>query len=216
MADLNMTPSELEEAVRVGLERLDHASVDLAAQGWALPMSLTPAETYEILEAGSPAAIDELFVRLYDADEQRPFERLAEELLNRDVLARWRVLLEQTVSAYRRCEFVIIIPALLIVCEGILMHAKGNKTNVREIVCKRAEAEQRKSPELINTILWRNVSCFVDELFKKSDFSGMPPGRLNRHWILHGRDASCWSQADCLRLFQAVDTISVLSDDVAV
>lgn len=213
---LNMTPTELEEAVRVGLERLHRTSVDLAAQGWALPMSLTPAETYEILEAGSPAAIDELFVRLYNADEQRHFKRLAEELLNRDVLALWRILLEQTVSAYRRREFAIIIPALLIVCEGILMRAEGNNTRVRPVVCERAEAEQRESPESINAILWRNVSRFVDELFKHSDFSGMPPGRLNRHWILHGRDASSWSQADCLRLLQAVDTISVLVDDVAV
>lgn len=212
---LNMTPTELEEAVRVGLERLHRTSVDLAAQGWVLPMSLTPAETYEILEAGSPAAIDEVFVRLYDADGQRHFERLAEELLDRDVLTRWRVLLEQTVSAYRRREFAIIIPALLTVCEGMLMRAESNKTNVRAVVRKRAEAEQRESPESINAILWLNVYHFVVELFKQSDFSGMPPGRLNRHWILHGRDASSWSQADCLRLFQAVDTISVLVDDVA-
>jgi hypothetical protein len=155
-------------------------------------------------------------VRLYDADGRRYFKRLAEELLNRGVLARWRVLLEQTVSAYRRREFAITIPALLIVCEGILMRGKGNRTDLRVVVCERAEAEQCKSPESINAILWRNVHSFVDELFKRSDFSGAPPGRLNRHWILHGRDASSWSQADCLRLFQAVDTISTLSDDVAV
>lgn len=214
---LNMTPTELKEAVRLGLERLHRASVDLAAQGWALPMSLTPAETYEILDAGLPAAIDEVFVRLYDADGQRHFERLAEELSNRDVLTRWRVLLEQTVSAYRRREFAIIIPALLTVCEGMLMRAEGNNIRVPAVVSVRAEAKQRESPESIDAILWRNVSRFVDELFKQSNFAGMPPGRLNRHWILHGRDdASSWSQADCLRLFQAVDTISVLVDDVAV
>lgn len=213
---LNMTPAELEEAVRLGMERLDRASVDLAEQGWSLPMSLTPAETYEILEAGTPAEIDALFVLLYDAEEGRHFERLAEDLLNRDGLSHWRVLLEQTVSAYKRREFAIAIPALLTVCEGVLMGGEGNRTDLRAVVRERAEAEQHKSPESINTILWNNVHRFVDELFKQFDFSGARPSRLNRHWILHGRDVPTWSQADCLRLLQAVDTISLLSDDGAV
>jgi hypothetical protein len=219
MADfrfLSMSPAEREEVVRFGMERFDRASVELAEQGWSVPMSLTPAETYEMLEAGTPAEIDARFVRLYDADEGRHFERLAEDLLNRDGLAHWRVLLEQTVSAYRRREFAITIPALLTVCEGVLMHGEGNRTDLRAVVRERVETEQHKSPESIDIILWHNVHRFVDELFKRSDFSSARPRRLNRHWILHGRDAPTWNQADCLRLLQAVDTISMLRDDGAV
>jgi hypothetical protein len=211
---LNMTPHELAEAVRAGLDRLDRASLDLAQQGWALPMSLTPAETYGILSGGAPDAVDTAFVRLYEADEGRHFELLAEALLDRrEVLIQWRALLEQTVSAYKRGDFAITIPSLLIVCEGVLMVGHGNRTDLRSVVRQRAEAAQSQLPESITTILWRSVHRFVDQLFARSDFSGTPPARLNRHWILHGRDSSRWNQADCLRLFLAVDTISTLSDD---
>lgn len=206
----------MEEAVRVGMERLDRAAVELAEQGWSLPMSLTPAETYVLLDARIASELDTRFVHLYAADEGQHFERLAEDLLNRHALLRWHVLLAQTISAYRRRDFAIVIPALLAVCEGILMRNEGKRTDVRAVARERAEAEQHRSPESIDAILWHNIHRFVDELFKRSDFSAARPLRLNRHWILHGRDAPAWSQADCLRLFQAVDTISILNDDGAV
>ncbi|WP_337288437.1 hypothetical protein [Candidatus Methylomirabilis sp.] len=209
---LNMTRAELEEAVRLGMERLNRAAVDLAEQGWSLPMSLTPAETYEILESGTPAEIDKRFVRLYEADGGRYFERLAEDLTSRHGLLRWRSLITQVVSAYRRCDYAITIPALLTVCEGILVHGEGKRTKLRAVMRKRAEAEQKKPPDSIDRILWDNVSRFVDKLFKQSDSAAAPPCRLNRHWILHGRDVPTWGQADCLRLLQAVDTISVVTD----
>lgn len=213
---LNMTPSELAEAARAGLERMEQASLDLAMQGWTLPMSLTPAETYEVLDTGSPDAVDALFVRLYEGHEGQHFERLAETLLDRNVLAQWRGLLKQTISAYRHSNFSITIPSLLLICEGVLMRGHGNRTDLRIVVCERAGTEQRKSRDSFDAILWCNIKGFIDELFKKSDFSTAPPDRLNRHWVLHGRDASRWSQADSLRLFQAVDTISTLIDDRAV
>lgn len=87
-----MTPNELAEAVRAGLERMERASLDLAAHGWTLPMSLTPAETYGILDAGSPDAVDVLFVRLYEGQH---FERLEEALLDRDVLAQCEYFLSR-------------------------------------------------------------------------------------------------------------------------
>ena len=206
-----MTPAELQEAVRLGMERARRASSTLAEQGWSLPMLLSPAGTYRVLKAGSPAEIDAQFVRLYDADEGWLFDRLADDLLNRDGLSSWRILLEQTISAYRRREFAITVPALLTICEGVLMRSEGNSTGLRAVVRERAKAEQHRFPESVHAILWHNVHGFVDELFKRSDFSGPRPSRLNRHSILHGRDVPTWTQADCLRLFQAVHTLSSLN-----
>lgn len=96
------------------------------------------------------------------------------------------------------------------------MHGQGKRTDLKKVVRERADTERCKSHDSFDAIFWHNIERFIDELFKNFDFSAAPPDRLNRHWILHGRDASRGSQADSLRLFQAVDTISMLSDDRAV
>jgi hypothetical protein len=195
------------------MERLERAADDLAAHGWSMPMFLTPAEVFEILDAKAPTEIDARFVDLYETADGGHFARLAQDLLNRDALSLWRVLLDETISAYRRREFTITVPALLTICEGVFMRGESNRINLRAFVQARARAELQRLPGSIHAILWRNVHRFVEELFKRSDFSGDRPSGLNRHWILHGRDAPTWSQADSLRLFQAVDTLSSLVDD---
>jgi hypothetical protein len=171
----NITETELREGVRRALNRLDQACVELARQGWALPLFLAPTETYEILEDGTPADIDLRFVRLYEKDTGEHFERLATGVLDRSATSRWRRLLEQAVSAYRRDDFVITIPALITVCEGLLMAGEGNRTDLLALVRRRAEGERRSSPESLDAIIWNSIHCFVAQLFQRSDFAGARP-----------------------------------------
>ena len=216
MSLFDMTPSELADAVRRGIDDLTRAGRDLAAAGWSVPMSLTPAETYDVFrDSGSPEEIGLRFVQLYERDDGQHFSRIADDLLYWDILAPWRTLLEQTFAAYRRRDFVVTVPALLTVCEGLLMIGAGNNVKVRDAVRKRSEAENEKSPKSIRAIVWLNIRLFIEELFRSSEFTGPAPVRLNRHWVLHGRQASEWTQADCLSLLQAVHTISSLSRDHA-
>jgi hypothetical protein len=116
----NVARPEIGSALRAGLQRLERASAQLASQGWALPMSLTPNETYQLLDAGSPEDVDAAFVSLYEAEDGSYFQEVTRDLLDREVLAPWRPLLDQVISAYQRLDFAITIPALLTVCEGVL------------------------------------------------------------------------------------------------
>jgi len=175
-------------------------------------MSLTPAEIYKILTARSPKAVDAVFVNLYESNNGSFFNRVAKSLASRDVIAKWRPLLEQVFSAYGRRDFLITIPALLIVCEGVLASDRGNETNVKKVVADSVQAQKHRGPDSLTILVWRTVERFINELFKNSDFTGARPNMLNRHWILHGRDSSTWTQADCLRLIQVVDTLSYLRE----
>jgi hypothetical protein len=66
---------------------------------------------------------------------------------------------------------------------------------------------------------WASILGFLSSVFGYHSFATLAFDRLNRHWVLHGRDEPRWTRLDCLRLFQALDTLSVvgwptgLSDD---
>jgi hypothetical protein len=48
---------------------------------------------------------------------------------------------------------------------------------------------------------------FLQMLFAPKPFDQKPPDRINRHWVLHGRDDCNWSQADVFRLLNALETL---------
>lgn len=192
------------------LNEIESSAIELAGMGWTMPMSITPGEVHELLQGGELRAIEKCFVQLYEARNQEHFVEITGQTTKRKCIERWIQLLEEAISAYERRQFTITIPALVSVCEGLLMNNQGRSTEIKRVVKERVYRVEQEFPASFTLIVWRTVQRFIDELFKYSSFEGPHPGGLNRHWILHGRDAATWTQADSLRLFQAVDTISAL------
>lgn len=196
------------EALREAIKEFERAGVELAAQGWTVPIWFTPDIARELLKDRSAKRIDAVFVRVYQEKRARIFGEVSRDLLRRPTLKVWRPLLLQVFRAHRRKDFRITIPALLSIVEGLLMQGEGTSTKVK------AEVERRvaqQGPGSLNRSLWRTVQVYVEELFRNSDFTGVRPHGLNRHWILHGRDNPAqWTCADGLRLIQAIDTLSGL------
>ncbi len=193
-----------------GLRRDRDAAWALAKQGWTTPPWFVPGETIELLGSGDPADIDARFVRMYHDDAYGRLTSLRQALLNWSQFSRWRQLLTQVDGAYARGEYAIAVPALLTVLEGVLMDGCGNKTGVISAVNERVRQED---PDSIFGWIWEAVGRFVREVYARSDFSGERPLVLNRHWILHGRDAAEWEEADCLRLMQAIEVVTTLEAD---
>ena len=191
------------------MERLEREGKGLARLGWPTPMGMTPAETYAILDAGTPGAIDRAFVEAFEGNRREYFEKMVQDMIARKELRPWLVLINQSAAAYRQGAYAITVPALVTIIEGVLMHDKGSRIDVRRVVNERIA--QHRTPEEFTAVLWRVLGEYVDELFKNSDFTGPKPTGLNRHWILHGRDVAEWGQADSLRLFLAADTVSSLA-----
>jgi hypothetical protein len=67
----------------------------------------------------------------------------------------------------------------------------------------------RSPTDSVKRAIWSSIDAFVSHLFEQRSFAGTRPPLINRPWILHGRDNPSWTKADCLRLFQAADTIGV-------
>lgn len=204
--------ADLQSRLHSGLRRIEGASVRLAELAWSIPMFLTPADVSDLLQEASREEIGRRFVDLYEANAREHLNEMAKRLTSRENLRPWCKLLQQSVSAYRRRQFAITIPALLVVCEGVLMAGKGKRTDLRNVVAESVRRVERDIPNSFTLVLWRSVKYFVDQLYLTSNFSGPPPDLLNRHWILHGRDAANWTHADSLRMFQAADTLSKVAE----
>jgi len=172
----------------------------LARFGWTVPMQMGLREMMEILKETDADAIDNYFLAFYDGWGLRGIE-------NSQLLSRWSALLGQCFENYERGQHLICIPALLTVLEGAIAVPEGAMF---------LGASQRKAlfdmkiaqgGDVEGTV-WESLRIFFDNLYQNSDFTGTRPSRLNRHWILHGRDEPNWRRADALRLFHTLFTLS--------
>ncbi len=182
----------------------------LARLGWITPIWIRGNEAESLLGDGDPDAVDAAFVEYFSNDGFSRYERLVRELpsaRNR----QWAELIRQMDTAYRRGDHAIVVPAAFVVLEGVLTHGQDNGPNLRDIVGRRVPGP----PEgySLHRVMWLAASELIGGLYAHHDFDDDPPPTLNRHWILHGRAASDWSQADSLRLLQACYVASYLASN---
>jgi len=194
-------------AIAERVRQLPDEAERIGDAGWTLPMWATPAEVRHILEEARKREIDDVFLEYYEAYDCANYVQLKRHL-DRPSLARWSALIEQCFTAYEAESCLVVVPAMITVVEGSIAHVGGpdawKKPDPKQAVEKLLA---QSSSDSIEKAIWSSIHRFVLHLFDSKSFSGTRPTRINRHWILHGRDDPSWSRADCLRLFQAADTI---------
>lgn len=104
----------------------------------------------------------------------------------------------------------VVVPSPLTVVEGAMVSVIGLYSNDPKPKKVAAEAVRTRDPKAIR-LAWVSVQAFLDVVFLHHPFSASKPPLINRHWICHGRDVPEWGKVDCLRLFQALDTIAAIS-----
>ena len=197
------------------LENLDFTeecrqSIDvLARHGWTIPMNLSAPDLVELAKCRSEE-IDEFFVDYYSKDDFAELRSVRSEFRKRPSLSHWIALLNESFEAFEEGKFLITIPALISVIEGVVSRADGvlskQKVDVKQI-CARRVGEAKG---FVHVAMWRSLRFFCEELFRRAPFDRGRPSLINRHWILHGRDAATWTAADSLRLFNALQTVDSL------
>jgi hypothetical protein len=199
--------ARITQRIQADFEGLEASARALGAAGWTLPMWAPPALVpYLLDQTNSLEDLDTAFIQLYSEHRAKEFRGLFRSLERRVVLKPWMPLLIQCRYAYLRRKYVVTVPALLAVLEGLVAAADGSLQSARG---PRAIASAKsKATRGIQLLLWASVDSFVDTVFGTHSFSASRPRVINRHWILHGRDAAHWTHADSLRLFQAIDTVS--------
>lgn len=183
----------------------------LGSYGWTFPM-WGPLHFLTLMpEDVTVEALDTYFVEKYSRFRSKELRQVLRETVQSPWLLRWHPLLEQAVYAFRRRRYLVAVPALLLVLEGVLLDVAGQFQE--RVAVPRAAARIREAEgQSIVRAGWATVEGFVAGVFRHADFGASRPELLNRHWVLHGRDVPGWSRVDCLRLLQALHTISTLRD----
>jgi hypothetical protein len=184
----------------------------LGAYGWTLPGWASPPEIERMLDLAQDAgSLDQHFVSIYNANRRREFKTLFRALEGETITHPWIPLLRQCRYGYYRGKYLLTVPALLTVLEGLAMTALGEArskgTSLRKLISERYE---ERTKDRFSDLEWASIHAFCEVVFARHEFSDDPPTVINRHWILHGRDDPRWTEADVLRLFQAIQTVTTL------
>lgn len=205
---------QIAEGMRVFRTALEK-SESVGRFGWTIPYDASPREIVNIIESiTDEASADFAFLEYFTADGGYALDALIEKTLANPDLGYWKDVLEEAAFCLRNKKYRVSVLALLPIFEGlcarrfaVLEFQKGEaRRQVRE--SRRQQAIQSNS---IERYAWLTFVGFAHTIFHSSDFFGLPPLALNRHWVLHGRDIPQAKLEDCLRLLLALDTISQLT-----
>ena len=214
--DSELDIREVASQISVAIDRwnLAHKSLyptalELGRRGWTAPIWSHTMATAEIVLRTTEDSIDDYFLREYTRSWRRLERRVFREISAASVLGAWARLLEECIFAYRWRRYRIVVPALFAVYEGALAQIMGQlkrKSDPKNL----ASAKRNDAREGLLKLAWVSVEAFTLQLFSPRPYSLPRPRLINRNWVLHGRDSMEWTRADCLRLFQALHTVTFL------
>jgi hypothetical protein len=212
-------------------QKLDERTNDFVqAHGWPVPLNL-PIRAYRHLVGMADAGkreVNKLMTRSFRPGT-RVFRSTRDVLLESPQLQSRRPLVKQSLSAYKRRDWYLVVNGLLPLVEGVLVdYAYQAAPPPRKARTKKALKELREKEnaslgiavDTLETMLHSaggNVALF--EGFDSADYGGPgEPRSLNRHAILHGAARRYGSEQNALRLLLLVAVMAEafdLNDDIS-
>ena len=199
---------ELSKGYQLTLEDLEKACELFAKYGWTLPMDSQPGEVLDLVDSCSEENIDNYFYKFYTENNNENLLAIFEEIQENEAIIKWKRLMNECILAYKSELYLVTIPSLISIIEGLISTFMDNPNSIRIMnVCKDMTTKHNG----YHRLLWVSIHNFIQNLFEKQNFNGMRPGLINRHWILHGRDETTWRDLDAIKLFVAVHALLVVS-----
>lgn len=188
-------------------EEFPDISKQIGESGWTLPMSMT---FYELDKLKSKKIdiqlLDHFFAEFF---KDNKFTLLVKHVNKSEISDEKKKIFNECVEAFHRSNYMIVGISLLALLEGILSEFHEDKRNIRMMmVCREQRDLALSNNKMIKYIIWISFYEFVSQLYKKSDFNSNEPEIINRHWILHGRSKLEIEKVDCLRIFNAIYTLT--------
>jgi hypothetical protein len=187
----------------------------LGELGWTYPVNLTIPNLRELVACKDTEELDTKLVEFYNFSEGEHFTELCGEILSSDHLIPWRPTLEECVFCHRNGKFNASATCLIAVLEGAITKEHGGRLKEKRLTSFFEARVKEAGDDHFQAAIWKSMAGFMRKLFESTDFSGAAPTRINRHWILHGKAIPNGSEADSLRLFQALHTISFIHDQLS-
>lgn len=199
------------EPIRSGLDIINEEYKELAnnigENGWTIPMAMGLNELEKLAKLEKNIEVYDDFYRKYY--NTKKFNLMVKHINASSIGETQKQLFNDCVDAYKNKKYLLCVTSLTTILEGVLSSLSDDKADTRMIkICRYNMDLTKDNRKLIKHLIWISFFSFISTLYKKSDFKKDEPISINRHWIVHGRTETDWKGEDCLRLFNAIYTIT--------
>ena len=180
--------------------------------GWTLPTELGIYAINVIGKTNEIYDIEKFLLWYFTENEYEHFQNMIRGILVAPIGDGLKKLTKECYFAFENKKYAICADSLVAIIEGILSTFCDDKTNIRMMkICQSKVDELANEKEHITKkYIWVSYNKFIRKLYEKNDFTADEPSFINRHWLLHGRSAYEIEEIDCLRLFNAVSSLSAI------
>ena len=118
---------------------------------------------------------------------------------------------EEAYLIFKQGMYSSCLTVLTTILEGVISSFGYDPKDVRVMrICNYHASEEKNNGNAIKSLCWQSIYEYTTLLFEKSDFSKAEPDEANRHWLVHGRTSQIGEKVDCIRVINALSTISNL------
>lgn len=190
---------------------LDRLIDKLAPEGWTLPAELGIHAVNALGNTEEIEDINQFLFEFFKYNDYEPANRMIIGILSSSISEGLKKMAKECWTAFQGHLYAICATSLLAVIEGLLSEFSEDKNDVRMMrVCQKQEDNFPAGGSTIAKHTWMSYNRFIRNLYKKSDFTSEEPEEINRHWLLHGRSDFEITELDCLRLFNAVQSLCII------
>lgn len=202
---------QAEESLKEFDKTLDAVVDKLSKEGWTLPAELG---IYAVNVIGQTEEIKDINAFLCDYFTRNDYEvtkNMIEGILSSKIREPLKKMVRECREAFMSKLYSVCATSLLSVIEGILSDFGDDKQDVRMMrICQHHVDNFPENGSTIAKHTWISYNAFIRNLYQKSDFSSEEPEGINRHWLLHGRSDFEQDENDCIRLFNAVQSLCMI------
>lgn len=191
-------------------EEYSEPLVKIAQSGWTIPRTIDVERLDELkICAVSQYDIDVFFEKFYSDDE---LETLIEVIADSISSVGQKKRFDECCTIFKQGLYSTCLTTLTTILEGTISSFGDDPKDVRIMkICDFHVKEEKGNGNKIKSLCWQSIYEYSKLLFEKSDFSQSEPSGTNRHWLVHGRTNKIGEKIDCLRIFNALATLSNLT-----
>lgn len=203
--------SETAKSLNEFDKTLDMVVDKLAQEGWTLPAELGIYAINVIGKTDEIADINNFLYQYYLQDNYHVAQDMIDSILSSKIKDGLKKMTTECWMAFKAKMYAVCATSLLSVIEGILSEFSDDKQDIRMMkVCQKHFNTFPADGSTIAKHVWVSYNKFIRNLYHKSDFTADEPDTINRHWLLHGRSDFEIEEQDCLRLFNAVQSLCIV------
>lgn len=179
----------------------------IAQSGWTIPLTIDVERLDELQKCMvSQEEIDTFFEKFYSDEE---LSILFTDISNSIGNVGQKKRFDECCVIFRQGLYSTCLTTLTTILEGVISSFGDDPKDVRIMrICNFHVEEERANGNKIKSLCWQSMHEYSKLLFEKSDFSQIEPNDTNRHWLVHGRTSQVGEKTDCIRLFNALSTLS--------